>query len=78
MEQAKHFKKYHGQRKTRMGYENRNTEHRQEYEKKDFEKEEYNTKKGKQKCRDRKTRNIEKATKLKEHQEKSKKIGFTQ
>jgi hypothetical protein len=32
MEQGKHLKKYYGQRKTRMGYENLNIEHRQEYE----------------------------------------------
>ncbi len=38
MEQAKHYKKYYGQRKTRMGYENLNTEHRQEYEKKNMKK----------------------------------------
>jgi hypothetical protein len=31
MEQAKH-KKYYGQRKTRIGNENLNAEHRQEYE----------------------------------------------
>jgi hypothetical protein len=51
-----------------MGYETLNTEHRQEYEEyeKEYEKEEYNTKKGKQKCRDRKRRNIERAIKLKE------------
>ncbi len=52
-----------------MGYENLNTEHRQEYDKKEYEKEEYNTKKEKQKCRDRKRRNIERAIKLKEHQD---------